>query len=112
MATHNLHLASRPFEAIKSGNKVIESRLFDDKRQMIQLDDEIVFINRDTPDRTLRAKVIGLLRYKSFESLFSHNEPAKFGGPSVEWLSDQIKEFYSAEDQAKNGVLGIEFELV
>jgi len=112
MSTHNLQLATEPFEAITSGNKVIESRLYDEKRQTIQLNDEIIFTNREAPDQTVHTKVIGLLRYKNFESLFSHNEPTKFGGPSVEWLTNQINEFYSADEQSQNGVLGIEFELV
>lgn len=109
MATHNLQLATEPYEAIKARKKVIESRLYDEKRQQIQLGDELVFTNRETPGQTINATVIGLLRYGTFEDLFSHNAPAKFGGPSVEWLTNQINEFYNLESQKKYGVVGIEF---
>ena len=34
---HNLQLATVPFKVIASGTKTIESRLYDEKRQMIQL---------------------------------------------------------------------------
>jgi len=37
---------------------------------------------------------------------------AIFGGESVEWLEAQINEFYSLDAQAKDGVIGIEFELI
>lgn len=111
MATHNLQLATVPFEAIQSGTKTIESRLYDEKRQLINLGDTIVFTNRENESQTLSATVIGLHRYGTFHDLFSHNDPAKFGGPSVEWLENQINEFYSVEAQKENGVIGIEFTI-
>ena len=112
MTTHQLTLATEPFNAITSGNKTIESRLYDEKRQKIQIGDQIIFTNRDNPSQTATVKVIGLLRYATFHDLFSHNNPRKFGGESVEWLENQINEFYSLHDQKQNGIIGIEFELM
>lgn len=112
MTIHNLHLASVPFGKIATGAKTIESRLYDEKRQTIHLGDTIIFTNRDDSDQTISVKVIGLLLYETFHDLFSYNNPAKFGGESVEWLENQISEFYFLEDQKENGVIGIEFELV
>ena len=112
MNIHQLQLATVPFDAIISGVKTIESRLYDEKRQTIQLGDTIIFTNRENTDQTISVKVIGLLRYETFHDLFAHNTPAKFGGESVEWLENQINEFYSIDDQKQDGVIGIEFELV
>jgi hypothetical protein len=112
MITHQLKLATEPFDAIVSGEKTIESRLYDEKRQKIQLGDEIVFTNRDKPGQTATVKVVGLLRYATFHDLFSHNNPRRFGGESVEWLEEQIGEFYSLDDQLEDGVVGIEFKMV
>ena len=111
MNTHQLQLATVPFDTITSGAKTIESRLYDEKRQTIQLGDTIIFTNRENTDQTVSAKVTGLLRYETFHDLFTHNDPAKFGGESVEWLEKQINEFYSVEDQRQHGVIGVEFEL-
>lgn len=112
MNTHQLRLATAPFEAIVSGDKVIESRLYDDKRQLIQLGDTIEFTNRESPNQKVAVRVIGLLRYNTFHDLYTRNSPKKFGSDSAEWLEDQVNEFYSIEDQAENGVVGIEFEIV
>ena len=112
MNIHQRQLATVPFEAITSGVKTIESRLYDEKRQTIQIGDTIIFTNRENTDQTISVKVIGLLRYETFHDLFAHNNPAKFGGESVEWLENQINEFYSIDDQKQDGVIGIEFELV
>ena len=111
MTTHQLKLATEPFNAIISGDKTIESRLYDTKRQKIQIGDRIIFTNRDNSEQTVTAEVVGLLRYATFRDLFSHNNPRKFGGDNVEWLENQISEFYSLSDQLENGVIGIEFEI-
>ena len=111
MTTHQLKLATEPFNAIISGNKTIESRLYDVKRQKIQIGDRIIFTNRDNSEQTVTAEVVGLLRYATFRDLFSHNNPRKFGGDNVEWLENQISEFYSIEDQNIYGVIGIEFKV-
>ena len=111
MTTHQLKLATEPFNAIISGDKTIESRLYDAKRQKIQIGDRIIFTNRDNSKQTVTAEVVGLLRYATFRDLFSHNNPRKFGGDNVEWLENQISEFYSLSDQLENGVIGIEFEI-
>lgn len=112
MITHQLKLATEPFNAITSGNKTIESRLYDDKRQKIQIGDQIVFTNRDNPSQIATVKVVGLLRYATFHDLFSHNDPRKFDGESVEWLENQMNEFYPLDEQLQNGVIGIEFILI
>jgi hypothetical protein len=109
---HHFKLHAKPFAAIASGHKTIESRLYDEKRRKIQLGDQIVFIDSASPEQTVTATVVGLLRYATFHDLFSHNDPRKFGSDSVGWLEDQINEFYSPEDQyLYGGVIGIEFRL-
>ena len=112
MRTHRLRLATTSFNSIVSGTKTIESRLFDEKRQLIQLVDMLIFVNRDATNQTATAGVVGLLRYETFHELFSRNDLAKFGGENVDWLEKQISEFYSDEQQKQTGVVGIEFELV
>jgi ASC-1-like (ASCH) protein len=112
MNEHDLKLATEPFNAIASGKKTIESRLFDEKRKLIKVGDTIKFTNREQPDQTVSVKVIGLLKYETFEDLFSHNDPRKFGGPTKEWLLDQVHEFYSRDDELVDGVIGIEFVIL
>jgi len=107
MKTHQLKLATIPFEAIKSGNKIIESRLYDEKRIEIDIGDWIEFTNRETGE-TLKTKVVGLHRFQTFEEMFERMDPKKFGGESKEWLLNQISEFYPKHEQDKFGVVGIE----
>ena len=102
-----MRLSAEPFSQIASGAKVIESRLYDEKRQQIALGDEIEFIENDHPENKVHAKVIGLLRCQSFKELFADHEPSLFGGESREFLLNQIQQFYPEEDEQKCGVVGI-----
>jgi ASC-1-like (ASCH) protein len=112
MNIHKMSLSDAPFEAILRGGKTIESRLYDEKRRSINLGDEIIFSHADNPARQISVWVIGLLRYETFETMFLHNSPKKFGGETVEDLLGQVEKFYSLADQQQFGVLGIEFELL
>lgn len=107
-----MKLSDVPFAMITDGRKTIESRLFDDKRQKVQLGDELIFSRLDDPSRTVHTKVVGLLRYADFNDMFSRNDPRRFGGRDADELAEQILTFYSIEDQEKYGVLGIEIERI
>lgn len=111
MKMHELQLAATPFNAIVQGKKTIESRLYDEKRRLINVGDTIVFTNRDEPSKQVTAKVTSLLRYATFKDMFAHQRPELFGGPDVTWLLNQINEFYSEADQERWGVVGIQFTL-
>ncbi|MCC7357054.1 hypothetical protein IT408_00935 [Candidatus Uhrbacteria bacterium] len=104
---HEMKLQPDPFEVVKNGTKIIESRLFDEKRQLIQLGDQILFRNTINLNETLLVRVDGLLRYPTFSAMFSDFSAASFGGESKSALEEQIYSFYSKEDEAKYGVLGI-----
>lgn len=106
-----MKLTKELLESVINGKKAIESRLFDEKRKMINLGDEIVFSENDNPDNNIRVSVVGLLHYRSFRDLFADHNPALFGGESKEQLLSQIKQFYSDEDEQKYGVLGIRLSL-
>jgi|GEM_PF-367442 len=109
MTVHEFRLHKEPFDTIASGKKTIEARLFDDKRQLIEVGDELVFTSRENPRMQVRARVTNLLKAQSFQELFASAEPQKFGKDSSDELLKQIEEFYTPEDQQKYGVVGIEF---
>jgi ASC-1-like (ASCH) protein len=107
-----MKLAAGPFNKIVNGEKTIELRLFDEKRQQLALGDEIVFSENEHPEHTVRTRVKGLLRYPSFKELFSELDPGLFGCESQDLLLAEVRQFYSTEDEQKYGVVGIEIEVV
>ena len=109
---HHMKLSAEPFKKISSGAKVIESRLYDEKRQQIKIGDEIEFAANEDPNVKAQTRVKGLLLYQSFKDLFADHNPLLFGEESRDFLLNQIKQFYPDEDETKYGVVGIRIELV
>jgi len=107
-----MKLNAGPFLMIARGEKTIESRLYDEKRQKVAPGDDIIFTLTNDTTQTLTVRAVGLLRYATFEDMFTHNDPKKFGGSSATELTAALKKYYSQEAQTENGVLAIEFELV
>ena len=107
-----MKMSAEPFNKVVSGAKVIESRLYDEKRKQITINDEIEFSENDNPANKVQTRVKGLLRYQTFKDLFADHDPALFGEESKEFLLHQIKQFCSDEDEQKYGVVGIRIERI
>jgi hypothetical protein len=107
--THILKLQPKFFDFIKDGTKRIELRLFDEKRQQININDIIEFKREPEQIDSLKVKVIGLLKYRSFEDLFEDFPIEILADNSMtkNELLNVLEEFYTPEKQEKYGVLGI-----
>ena len=107
---HDMKLAPGPFAMIKSGQKTIELRLFDEKRQKIKAGDSIVFTETETGEK-LNVRVEKLYRFDSFDELYKAL-PLLRCGYTEETVADakpsDMEEYYSAEEQRMYGVVGIE----
>ncbi len=68
---HQMKLAQGPFSKIKTQKKIIESRLFDEKRQRVNVGDFIEFTQSDNPAKIILTKVKAIYRYAAFDELFS-----------------------------------------
>lgn len=108
--THKMNLQDKYFDFIKNGTKRIELRLNDEKRQRIEISDLIEFSNEKDK---FTAKVVGLLKYQDFKTLFNDFEIEILADKTMtkEELLDVLSEFYTPEKQEKFGVLGIRVEL-
>ncbi|MBB1544222.1 ASCH domain-containing protein [Candidatus Saccharibacteria bacterium] len=111
MKIHEMNLQPKYFDFIKGGTKRIELRLYDEKRQSIQLGDIIEFAKSD--DEKFKAEVVGLLRYNSFADLFEDFDISILADSSMtkQELLEVLGEFYSEEKQAEFGVIGIRIKL-
>jgi len=109
-ASHHMNLNPGPFAMIKSGKKTIELRLFDEKRQKIKPGDTIIFTNNATGE-TMETRVKKLHRFANFEELYSAL-PLLQCGYTEEDVADanpaDMQAYYSAQQQNRYGVVGIE----
>lgn len=110
-----MNLYKEPFFRIKSGKKIIEVRLNDEKRQKVNIGDEIEFSLLDDIDAKILVKVIGLSKFDFFEHLYSSFNYKLFGHPNGTTLKNQIdsiRENYSEKGEEQFGALGIHIRLL
>ena len=108
---HEMKLQDRYFNYILNGTKKIELRLNDEKKSLIKLNDIIKFKNEVT-NETFEVKVVGLLRYNSFNDLFDDFVIEVLADKEMtkKELLDVLEQFYTKEKQEKYGVLGIKIQ--
>ena len=107
---HYMNLVPSAFTKVSDGNKTIELRLNDEKRQGINVEDTIVFNCLGAKD-IITAQVSGLHKFSDFEELYKVL-PLEMCGYTVAELDiahyTDMEQYYT-QDQIKNyGVLGIE----
>ena len=109
-----MKLKSHPFYMIRSGQKTFELRLYDEKRQKLQVNDEIEFRCLDKDETPFVVRVIALHRFNSFTELYAALPLLKCGYTEdtiTNASPDDMNQYYSIEQQSKYGVVGIEIEL-
>ena len=95
------------------GTKRIELRLYDEKRQKINIGDTIIFRKEPELTEMIEAKVIGLLRYASFADLFKDFNIDILADKSMtkQELLSTLNKFYTLEKQRQYGIIGIRIKL-
>ncbi len=108
-----MNLRKGPFDKISNGGKIVESRLYDEKRQSIKIGDQIKFVCTDGEKvEEAITEVKALYLYPNFDSMMGELPSGCFGHEKTQDAIDEINQFYSKEDQEKYGVVGIGLSLV
>ncbi len=103
---HHFHLHQEPFEKIKNGSKTVESRLYDNKRRLINVGDTIVFTSRHTHE-SIEKKISNIQIFNSFSEMLAQIQIHTFGNDSIEKELQGLQEYYSLEDQQTYGVVAL-----
>lgn len=110
---HHMKLKPEPFRQIRTGEKTIELRLHDAKRQRIQVGDQIEFLNLEDKLQKLRVRVLALHHFNSFAELYRTLPLTACGyGPEEQADPSDMDQYYPPEEQAQYGVVGIEVALL
>lgn len=106
-----IHLHPDVFEIVKNKTKDIEVRVNDEKRRKLKIGDTLVFLKRPNDDEEIRAKVIGLEYYNYFDDLVEHYDMERIylSNYTKEEYLNEMKRFYTFEEQEKYGVVAIIF---
>ena len=110
---HEMKLQQIYFDKIKNGEKIYEIRLNDEKRQLIKIQDKILFKKEPLLQDSIIAHVKDLIHFSSFEQMINTLEPSKVGfeNQSISEIIDIYHEFYSIENELNYGVLAIKIQV-
>lgn len=113
--THEMNLHDGPFDMIRSGEKIYELRLWDEKRRNIKVGDEILFARSRGGDDSMRCLVLGLHLFSSFTELYAALPLLKCGYTEEDIATSDPADmdvYYSKEKQASYGVVAIEIKVI
>ncbi|MBP7134142.1 ASCH domain-containing protein [Patescibacteria group bacterium] len=103
---HSLKLQASPFAKIQAGTKTVEIRLYDEKRKLLTVGDEVEFSLMTDPDQKILTVITELVPFKSFAELFQAFPPESLGVETAgDW--DEMYTYYTKEQEREYGVLGI-----
>ena len=106
---HLMKLHSKPFKLIEDGLKTIELRLYDEKRQKINIGDIIRFENIDDQE-VIHMEVIDLYIFNNFEELYKNLNLLECGYNQEELSKanyQDMEDYYPLDKQKEYKVVGI-----
>lgn len=108
--TYKMHLYAKEFDKFKSGVKTVEMRVYDDKRRLLKIGDEIELININT-EEILKKRVINIQVFKDFSELYKNYDKKSIGYNEDEVANPlDMEKYYNKEEQEKFGVVAIELQ--
>ena len=111
---HFMNLYDDKFDWVKTGRKVVEVRLYDEKRRKLQIGDTIEFSKAPDMKEKVRAKVSGIQVFDSFEDLFYAIPKEQMGYQEIrlEDFLEMAYKIYTSDNEKKYGVVGIRVKVL
>ena len=100
------------FELIKSGQKDIELRAYDEKRKKMKVGDKFLLYDAENQDQSIICEVLNMHIAPDFESLLKKIDIKRSGFKDMTELMDTITKFVSREELQREQVVGIEIKRV
>ena len=109
-----MKLDAQFFDQVKSGKKIYEVRLYDEKRQKIGIGDNIIFKKQPELIDGVVVRVVDVKRFDTFEQMAQTLSLSSVGfdNKNAGQVSRFYRSIYSREDEKKFGVVAFKIELV
>ena len=113
-----MRLQRKNFQDITNQIKTVEGRINDGKRKTLSVGDSIEFIPMEPDNIThstesnIFGEIVELFICKTWNELLDHYSIENFGVESRQEYLDIVDKYYTKEEEAEFGVVGIRFKLV
>ena len=111
---HKMRLADDYFYLMKKGKKKIEIRLNDEKRQLLNIGDIIIFERVGNQEDKIKTRIVDLNIYNTFSELMDNYDVKDYGkeDDTKDSLLEVLGTFYSKEEENKYKALAIKVEVL
>ena len=107
-----MSVRNKYFEMIKSGQKDIELRAYDEKRKKMKAGDKFLLYDAENPNESIICEILNMHVAPNFESLFKKLDIKRSGFQNMKELIDTVTKFVSHEELQREQVVGIEIKCV
>lgn len=109
---HIIKVKSEYYDKIKTGEKIYEVRLLDEKRREFKLLDTLIIKREPNLSDEIKLKIVGLVYFDSFKSMAKclNLGEVGFAGATISEVVSLYHKFYTREDEKKYGVVAIKIE--
>ena len=107
-----MSVRNKYFEMIKSGQKDIELRAYDEKRRKMKAGDRFLLSDAENPNESIICEILNMHVAPDFESLFKNIDIRRSGFQNLDELIDTVTKFISREELQREQVVGIEIKCV
>ena len=111
---HEMKLRGIYFDKIKSGEKIYEIRLNDEKRQLIDVGDVLIFKKEPELKEELITEVKDLIYFATFDEMVNILPVKKIGFENMdkESVKNVYYQFYTKEAEKQYGVVAIKVKVI
>lgn len=111
---HNLNLNPIYYDLIRSGEKVLEGRLNDEKRKNFNIGDKITFYKEPTKQETMQAIILDKYIFNNFDEMANELDKSKLGfaNKTKEEMVNVYRTIYTVEDENKYGVVIFKIKII
>lgn len=112
--THDLNLQPIYFDLIRSGEKVFEGRLNDDKRKNFNVGDKITFHKEPQRTETMQAIILDKYLFENFDDMANELDKSKLGfkNTTMEEMIKIYRTIYTSENENKYGVVVFKIKVI
>ena len=100
------------FELIKSGQKDIELRAYDEKRKKMKSGDRFLLYDAENLNESIICEILNMHVAPDFESLFKNLDIKRSGFQNLDELISVVTKFVSHEELQREQVVGIEIKRI
>ncbi|AVP53581.1 ProFAR isomerase associated superfamily [Clostridium tetani] len=111
---YKMKLKEEEFNNIKYSNKIMEVRLYDEKRRKINIGDKIIFYKIPCLEENIIVDIENIYKFSTFKELYDAFPKSFFGynSLSINEIISKIYSIYTIEQEEKYGVIAIKFKVI